>query len=60
MHKFTKVLAPGCCWAYCDGLVSGFVIAHLEIAALATMQIVRSLVYIISEGKSVGIEDELF
>ena len=44
------------------GLVNGFVIAKLKINALittlATMQIVRGLAYIISDGKAVGIEDE--
>lgn len=46
------------------GLVNGFVIAQLKINALittlATMQIVRGLAYIISDGKAVGIEDERF
>ncbi|STP75627.1 L-arabinose ABC transporter, permease protein [Escherichia coli] len=46
------------------GLVNGFVIAKLKINALittlATMQIVRGLAYIISDGKAVGIEDESF
>ncbi|KKI41301.1 L-arabinose transporter permease [Obesumbacterium proteus] len=46
------------------GLVNGFVIAGLKINALittlATMQIVRGLAYIISDGKAVGIEDERF
>ncbi len=46
------------------GLVNGFVIAKLKINALittlATMQIVRGLAYIISDGKAVGIEDERF
>ena len=41
------------------GLVNGFVIAKLKINALittlATMQIVRGLAYIISDGKAVGI-----
>ena len=45
-------------------LVNGFVIARLKINALittlATMQIVRGLAYIISDGKAVGIEDERF
>ena len=44
--------------------VNGFVIAKLKINALittlATMQIVRGLAYIISDGKAVGIEDESF
>lgn len=47
-----------------SGLVNGFVIAKLKINALittlATMQIVRGLAYIISDGKAVGIEDERF
>lgn len=46
------------------GLLNGFVIAQLKINALittlATMQIVRGLAYIISDGKAVGIEDERF
>lgn len=46
------------------GFVNGFVIAKLKINALittlATMQIVRGLAYIISDGKAVGIEDERF
>ncbi len=46
------------------GLINGFVIAKLKINALittlATMQIVRGLAYIISDGKAVGIEDESF
>lgn len=46
------------------GFVNGFVIARLKINALittlATMQIVRGLAYIISDGKAVGIEDERF
>ena len=46
------------------GLFNGFVIAQLKINALittlATMQIVRGLAYIISDGKAVGIEDERF
>lgn len=46
------------------GLVNGFVIARLKINALittlATMQIVRGLAYIISDGKAIGIEDERF
>ena len=47
-----------------SGPVNGFVIARLKINALittlATMQIVRGLAYIISDGKAVGIEDERF
>src|SRR5471032_3029593 len=46
------------------GLINGLVIAWLKINALittlATMQIVRGLAYIISDGKAVGIEDERF
>lgn len=46
------------------GLVNGFVIAKLKINALittlATMQIVRGLAYIISDGKAVGIQEEAF
>ena len=47
-----------------SGFINGFVIARLKINALittlATMQIVRGLAYIISDGKAVGIEDESF
>ena len=46
------------------GFVNGFVIAKLKINALittlATMQIVRGLAYIFSNGQAVGIEDERF
>jgi len=46
------------------GFVNGFVIAKLKINALittlATMQIVRGLAYIFSDGKAVGIEDARF
>ncbi|WP_416347535.1 L-arabinose ABC transporter permease AraH [Acerihabitans sp. TG2] len=46
------------------GLVNGFVIAKLKVNALittlATMQIVRGLAYIISDGKAVGIRDDRF
>lgn len=46
------------------GFINGFVIARLKINALittlATMQIVRGLAYIFSDGKAVGIEDERF
>lgn len=46
------------------GLVNGFVIARLGINALittlATMQIVRGLAYIISDGKAVGISNASF
>ncbi|MEW5289430.1 MULTISPECIES: L-arabinose ABC transporter permease AraH [Erwinia] len=46
------------------GFINGFVIAKLKINALittlATMQIVRGLAYIFSDGKAVGIEDERF
>jgi L-arabinose transport system permease protein len=46
------------------GFINGFVIARLNINALittlATMQIVRGLAYIFSDGKAVGIEDERF
>ncbi|MFP1495638.1 hypothetical protein ACLB1Q_02475 [Escherichia coli] len=53
----------GCCLTFSAGLVNGFVIAKLKINArrittLATMQIVRGLAYIISDGKAVGIEME--
>lgn len=46
------------------GLINGFVVAKMKINALittlATMQIVRGLAYIFSDGKAVGIEDERF
>lgn len=46
------------------GFINGFVIAKLKINALittlATMQIVRGLAYIFSNGQAVGIEDERF
>lgn len=46
------------------GLVNGIIIARFKINALittlATMQIVRGLAYIVSDGKAVGIADERF
>ena len=46
------------------GIVNGFVIAYMGINALittlATMQIVRGLSYIISDGKAIGIREEGF
>jgi L-arabinose transport system permease protein len=46
------------------GIVNGYVIAYLRINALittlATMQIVRGLSYIISDGKAIGIRQESF
>jgi L-arabinose transport system permease protein len=46
------------------GLINGYVIAYMKINALittlATMQIVRGLAYIISDGKAVGIQNESF
>lgn len=46
------------------GLTNGFIIAKLKINALittlATMQIVRGLGYIVSDGKAVGISNERF
>jgi L-arabinose transport system permease protein len=46
------------------GLINGIVIAKLRInaliATLATMQIVRGLAYIFSNGKAVGVMDERF
>jgi L-arabinose transport system permease protein len=55
-------IAAGLLLGALSGLVNGFVIARLKINALittlATMQIVRGLAYIISDGKAVGIEDE--
>lgn len=57
-------VAAGLLLGIVSGLVNGFVIAKLKINALittlATMQIVRGLAYIISDGKAVGIEDESF
>ena len=57
-------IAAGLLLGAISGLVNGFVIARLKINALittlATMQIVRGLAYIISDGKAVGIEDERF
>ena len=57
-------IAAGLLLGAVSGLVNGFVIARLKINALittlATMQIVRGLAYIISDGKAVGIEDERF
>ncbi|WJV55846.1 L-arabinose ABC transporter permease AraH [Prodigiosinella aquatilis] len=57
-------IAAGLLLGVAFGLLNGFVIARLKINALittlATMQIVRGLAYIISDGKAVGIEDERF
>ena len=53
-------IAAGLLLGALSGLVNGFVIARLMITTLATMQIVRGLAYIISDGKAVGIEDERF
>ncbi|MFS2223138.1 L-arabinose ABC transporter permease AraH [Pantoea sp. B65] len=57
-------IAAGLLLGVICGLVNGFVIAKLKINALittlATMQIVRGLAYIFSDGKAVGIEDERF
>lgn len=57
-------VAAGLLLGVISGLVNGVVIAWLKINALittlATMQIVRGLAYIISDGKEVGIEDERF
>ncbi|AHF77067.1 Putative L-arabinose transporter permease protein [Sodalis praecaptivus] len=57
-------VAAGLLLGVISGLVNGIVIAWLKINALittlATMQIVRGLAYIISDGKAVGIEDERF
>ncbi|MFU9138568.1 L-arabinose ABC transporter permease AraH [Erwinia tasmaniensis] len=57
-------IAAGLLLGMLCGLVNGFVIARLKINALittlATMQIVRGLAYIFSDGKAVGIEDERF
>ena len=58
------IACAGVTTAVVINLVNGFVIAKLKINALittlATMQIVRGLAYIISDGKAVGIEDESF
>lgn len=57
-------VAAGLLLGVACGLINGFVIAKLKINALittlATMQIVRGLAYIFSDGKAVGIEDERF
>jgi len=57
-------VAAGLLLGMATGFVNGFVIARLKINALittlATMQIVRGLAYIFSDGKAVGIEDERF
>ena len=57
-------VAAGLLLGVVSGFINGFVIARLKINALittlATMQIVRGLAYIISDGKAVGIEDERF
>lgn len=57
-------VAAGLLLGVACGFVNGFVIAKLKINALittlATMQIVRGLAYIFSDGKAVGIEDERF
>ncbi|MEN5015610.1 L-arabinose ABC transporter permease AraH [Erwinia sp. Eh17-17] len=57
-------VAAGLVLGVACGFVNGFVIAKLKINALittlATMQIVRGLAYIFSDGKAVGIEDERF
>jgi L-arabinose transport system permease protein len=56
----TAALAMG----LCVGLINGLVIAKLKINALittlATMQIVRGLGYIFSNGKAVGVMEEKF
>jgi len=57
-------IAAGLLLGVACGFINGFVIAKLKINALittlATMQIVRGLAYIFSDGKAVGIEDERF
>lgn len=57
-------IAAGLLLGVICGFINGFVIAKLKINALittlATMQIVRGLAYIFSDGKAVGIEDERF
>ncbi|MDF7784932.1 L-arabinose ABC transporter permease AraH [Pantoea stewartii] len=57
-------VAAGLLLGVITGFINGFVIARLKINALittlATMQIVRGLAYIFSDGKAVGIEDERF
>ena len=57
-------IAAGLLLGVACGFVNGFVIAKLKINALittlATMQIVRGLAYIFSDGQAVGIEDERF
>ncbi|WLS80702.1 L-arabinose ABC transporter permease AraH [Erwinia pyri] len=57
-------IAAGLLLGVACGFINGFVIAKLKINALittlATMQIVRGLAYIFSNGQAVGIEDERF
>ncbi|WP_392336333.1 L-arabinose ABC transporter permease AraH [Pantoea stewartii] len=57
-------VAAGLLLGVITGFINRFVIARLKINALittlATMQIVRGLAYIFSDGKAVGIEDERF
>ncbi|MDW8848288.1 L-arabinose ABC transporter permease AraH [Erwinia sp. MMLR14_017] len=57
-------IAAGLLLGVVCGFINGFVIAKLKINALittlATMQIVRGLAYIFSDGQAVGIEDERF
>jgi L-arabinose transport system permease protein len=57
-------IAAGLLLGVVCGFINGFVIAKLKINALittlATMQIVRGLAYIFSNGQAVGIEDERF
>jgi len=63
-HGMVLGLLAGCCAGAAVGAVNGLVIAGLGInaliATLATMQIVRGLAYILSDGNSIGIADMRF
>ncbi len=63
-ESVTLGIAAGLALGVVVGLINGFIIARLKINALittlATMQIVRGLAYIISDGKAVGIDAEGF
>lgn len=63
-QSITLGILAGLCLGAAVGGVNGFVVARLKINALittlATMQIVRGLGFIISDGKAVGIGQENF
>lgn len=63
-HNVTEGVAAGVLAGGLVGLVNGIVIARLGINALittlATMQIVRGLSFIVSDGKAVGVEEDGF